>query len=119
MLSEFASGNSELDGYFTFRFGILGDDLIISGLSTRSGNPLARVIPEDVSERLKLALQYDVDHDFWRATIFFELRNFNAVLERIKEVYGVRKAKEKKDFNDFDIKAGKDLIAIEKLCDAE
>ncbi len=114
VLSEFASGNSELDGYLTFRLGIFGDNFIISGLSTRSKNPLAFIIPEDATDRVKMVSKYQIERGFWRTRIFFELKNFNAVLERIEEVYGVRKAKEKKDFNDFDIKAGKDLIAIEK-----
>lgn len=113
ILIEFPSPNKQEDGLLAYRLGAFNGNFVISGQSTRVDKPIARVVAPDASEREKMVTAYEVERDFWIGRTFFELQNFAAVLERIEEVYGVRPARQiDLETNDFEIKAGKDLIAV-------
>ncbi len=107
ILAEFPTRVSEkTDAY---RLGVAGENFILSGHSLLSKNKS----DAEMSEREIQVFEYARKRNFWSGKIFFELENFDAVLQRLQEIFdGGTVAPLRK--NGFDIARGKDLIAIEK-----
>jgi hypothetical protein len=112
ILSEFLD-DEENSGSIAHRLGVLGNDFIIASQTSIAKKPQGKVIPQDVDERTRAVFIRGIKHDWWRGSIVFELKNFDAVLERIEEIYGVRPAREI-DLNELEIESGKDKMGIRK-----
>lgn len=113
ILSEFHYEGEMQDNRVAFRLGILGSDFIIASQSKRGETAEAKIIPDDADERTQAYFENRIERDWWGGDIVFQLQNFDAVLRRIEEIYGVRPAREI-DLNELEIESGKDKMGIRK-----
>ena len=97
-----------------YRIGILDDNFIIASQSDSVNNPKINNIPQDATEKFKSVIAEAIKRNWWSGNIAFELENFDAVLNRLEEIYGERPAREI-DLNELDIVNGKDKIAVSKM----
>lgn len=96
-----------------YRLGILGDDFIIASQSDSVNNPKLNTVPPDATERFKLVIGNSIKRNWWSGNIAFELKNFDAILARLQEIYGARPARAI-DLDEQDFANGKDKMSVRK-----
>lgn len=110
ILSEFAVPDE--DGVtIPYRIGVLDGKFILASQSGIAQKPQGKVVPENVDARTKTVFERGIERGWWSGDIAFGLENFDAVLERLEEIYAARPSRSI-DLNDFDIKNGGDTGSV-------
>lgn len=72
ILSEFPFEGEMQERIISYRIGVLNENFIIAGLSSRSQNPQFRTIPQNGTEREKLGAEYEIKRGFWFGKVFLK-----------------------------------------------
>ena len=97
--------------YHNYRFGVLENNFVIAVQPDPARKALRKNMLINADEYVKAAYAQGSARDWWSATMAFELQNFDAVLMRLEEIFGLRAPREI-DLNDFDIVNGKDKLGV-------
>lgn len=109
ILSEFLTETDKPEEKTAYRIGVLGENFIIASQAERAKRPDANVVPPDFNERQKFVFEYLIARNWWSGDIFFELQNYNKVLESITKIYDPTKPQIP---DAFEIQNGQDDIII-------
>lgn len=119
ILSEFAAqetvhkdAQAEYGADF-YRIGTLNGFIIISTKSEVSDSTLAIRLQQikTGTEREKRVVENWMRHDWWSVRLIFEKDNYDAVIERLEEIYGLKSYREL-NLNEPEIKQGNDEIGV-------
>lgn len=117
ILSEFAFEGDEKvleqvrETATTYRIGLLDGNILIADKDELQDTSKILEAAKNGTERHQIVVADWKKRDWWRVKIIFEIKNFNAVLTRLEEIYQAQPAREI-DLNAFEITGGEDEIGV-------
>lgn len=113
ILSEFRYVGEIRKKQLNFRLGVFENYFVVATQSEVVEYNPPYQIPEDATEKLKEIIKISTQYNYWSGDVFFDLRNYSAVLEKMKQRYKLSEpTPEKPDSFDVEDYGDKLVIAI-------